>query len=49
MPESVDRIDDQTAELDIISYQKVNYLVFLVNFYIKATSSFFFYKIYVFL
>ena len=32
MPESVDRIDDRTAESDNISYQKVNYIS-LVLFY----------------
>ena len=36
MPESVDRIDDRTAESDIISYRKANYisyLFFLFNHY----------------
>ena len=35
MPESVDRIDDQTAELDIISYQKVNYISFIYIFFLS--------------
>ena len=30
MPESVNRIDDRTAESDIISYQKVNYIGYLL-------------------
>ena len=34
MPESVDRIDGRTAVLDIISYQKGNYISLILFFFI---------------
>ena len=39
MPESVDRIDDRTAESDIISYQKVNYISVFLSFFIICLTA----------